>query len=223
MSEEAPTEGTSETPSENFTEAKRKAIEKGRASKSPIQKRAEAEAKRKEWTQEEIDAALVANGGTPKGSNDAPGRAGRPSKYPTIDLERVEMYAAGGLTKLEIAESLNISYDTLREYEKGFPEFSEAIAKGRRRDVEEVENAMHRMAKGYAFTEDKIFYDSQVGKVVIQPTLKRIPPDVKAGLAVLQHAETGSWRPKGDPAPSPDPIEPTKKVITMGGVRIEVG
>lgn len=189
--------------------------------KSPAKKRAEAEAKRKEWTQEEIDAALIANGGIPKNYNEEKPGPGRPSKYRSIDLELVEMYAAGGLTKAEIASSMGISIDSLMEYQKKYPEFSEAIARGRRREVGEVENALHRVAKGYAFTEDKIFYDSQVGRVIVQPTIKRIQPDTRAALAILQHAETGSWRPKGDPIP-PAPIETAKKVITMGGVRIEV-
>lgn len=221
MSEEAPTEGASETPAENFTEAKRKSIDKSRASKSPIQKRIETEAKRKEWTQEEIDAALIANGGTPKTAINAESKPGAHSKYAFMDLERVEMYAAGGLTKAEIAESMGISLSTFMVYQKEHPEFLEAIERGRARNIEEIENALHKSAKGYTFVEDKIFYDSQVGRVVVQPTIKRVTPDTKAALAILQHAETGSWRPKAEPIP-PEESAPTRKVITFGGVKIEV-
>lgn len=175
--------------------------------KSPAQKRAEAEADRGEWTQEAIDAAILANGGTPKGSNDDEPRTGRKPKYQTIDLERVEMYAAGGLTKKEIAAAVGIAESTLYQYEIDHPEFSEAITKGRRRDVEEIENALHKVAKGYTFPEEKLQYDTQVGKWARETCLKHVPPDTKAALAILQHRETGSWRPKAEVEHSfPEPL-----------------
>lgn len=166
--------------------------------KSPAQKRAEAEADRKEWTQEEIDAAILANGGIPKTKEPETRKPGRPSKYPTIDLERVEMLAAGGLTKIEIAESVGIAIDTLMVYQSTYPEFSAAIERGRAHSLEAVENALHKVAKGYTFPEEKLQYDNQVGKWARETCLKHVPPDTKAALAILQHAETRSWRPKSD-------------------------
>lgn len=168
-------------------------MSKGKKKPSPADKRAAKAAERKEWTQAEIDAAMA----FPKGKDEDSTRSpGRPSNYPRIDLERVQSLAAGGLTKYEISDALGISETSRKEYEAKFPAFSAAIAKGRAKDVAEVENALHRSAKGYTVVEDRIFYDSQIGKVVIQPTIKRIPPDTRAGLAILQHSETGSWKPK---------------------------
>jgi hypothetical protein len=167
--------------------------------KSPRQKRAEKEAQRKEWTQEEIDAAMAAAGGTPKSHEVPPRRGpGQPSKYPNLDLEKVEALARGGLTKYEIAEALGISETSRKEYQNRYPAFAAAIDRGRRRDITEIENALHRSAKGFTVVEDKVFYDNQVGKVVTQPTIKHYPPDTKAALAILQHEETGSWKPKSE-------------------------
>lgn len=166
--------------------------------KSPAEKRAEKAKQREGWSQAEIDAAFAANGGIPKGQTPDPKPTGRPSKYPTIDLERVTLLAAGGLTKLEIAQSIGIAYDTLREYEKGYSEFSEAIEQGRRLEVAKVESALHKNAMGYTHPEEKTFYDSQVGMVVTHQTFKHYPGDTRAQLAILQHAETGSWKPKSD-------------------------
>lgn len=175
--------------------------------KSPHQKRAEAQADRESWTQEAIDAAILANGGTPKTQETTKHPGGRPSKYPTIDLERVEMYAAGGLTKIEIADRFGITYTTLREYEIQFPEFLAAIEKGRRRDIGQVEDALHKVAKGYTFPEEKLQYDNQVGKWARETTLKHVPPDTKAALAILLHAETKSWKPKSEVDHSfPEPL-----------------
>lgn len=188
--------------------------------KSPAQKRAEAAAQRKEWTQEEIDAAILANGGTPKTSNEPDTKLGRKPKYASIDLERVEMYAAGGLTKIEIAKALDIAESTLYQYEIDHPEFSEAIAKGRRRDIVAVEDALHRVAKGYTFPEEKLQYDNQVGKWARETTLKHVPPDTKAALAILQHAETGSWKPKSEVQHQfPEPL--VIKSQTQGGKVVE--
>lgn len=175
--------------------------------KSPAQKRAEAESQRKEWTQEEIDAAILANGGTPKTQDSPPRGPGRPSKYPTIDLERVEMYAAGGLTKAEIAAAVGIDFSTLKDYQNAYPAFAAAIERGRAHSLEAVENALHKVAKGYTFPEEKLQYDNQVGKWARETCLKHVPPDTKAALAILQHAETRSWRPKAEVEHSfPEPL-----------------
>lgn len=171
--------------------------EKPKKAKSPQQKRADKAESRKEWTQAEIDAAMA----FPKGQEEEPGDGekdlgGRPAKLSPSDWERIESLAAGGLTKIEIAKSVGVSYWTLHEYEKRFPEFSQAIARGRELSLERVENSMHKVANGHYAPEEKIFYDSQVGQVVRAETVKYYPPDPKAQHILLQKKETGSWRPK---------------------------
>lgn len=181
-----------------MSEQKAPGEKKSGKKKTPLQKRAEAAQARAEMSQEQIDEAIRANGGFPKTQAEEPPKIGRPTRITEIDLERVEMYAAGGLTKAEIADAIGIALSTLMTYQKDYPEFLEAIAKGRRRDIEEIENALHKAAKGYTVMEDKIFYDSQVGRVVVQPTVKRVNPDTKAAIAILRKAETGSWKDKQD-------------------------
>jgi hypothetical protein len=87
---------------------------------------------------------------------------------------------------------------TLMDYQNRYPEFSEAIARGRARDITDIEDALHRTAKGYTFVEEKLQYDTQVGKWARETVIKHAAPDTKAALAILQHAETGSWKPKTD-------------------------
>lgn len=170
--------------------------------KTPAQKRAEAEAARGEWDQSAIDAAFAANGGIPKGQPedkpaDKPSRPiGRPPLIHDIDLEWVQRLAAGGLTKAEIAEAVGIGRSTLMAYQAEFPDFLDAINRGRARDITEVENAVHRAAKGYTFMEEKLQYDTQVGKWARETAVKHCAPDIKAALAILLHSETGSWKPK---------------------------
>lgn len=170
--------------------------------KTPAQKRAEAEAARGEWDQSAIDAAFAANGGIPKGQPEdrpaeKPSRGpGQPSKIEDIDLEWVQKLSAGGLTKKEIAGACGIALSTLMDYQIRYPEFLEAIERGRARDIAEIENAVHRAAKGYTFMEEKLQYDTQVGKWARETAVKHCAPDIKAALAILLHSETGSWKPK---------------------------
>lgn len=171
----------------------------GKKKKSPDEKRAEAAAEREGWSQERINEAILANGGIPKDANpeDPPKRGpGRPPLIDDIDLEWVQRLAAGGLTKYQIAETIGISETTRKEYENKYPAFAAAIARGQARDLVEVENAVHRAAKGYTFMEEKLQYDTQVGKWVRETAVKHSNPDIKAALAILLHAETGSWKTK---------------------------
>lgn len=165
--------------------------------KSPKQKRTEKAAQRKEWTQEEINAAMKAAGGTPKDEvPETPRGPGRPRAIVPGDWDRVEAFAAGGLTKAEIAESLGTTYETLRKTQNEFPAFLAAIRRGKSRNVRRVENSMHRSANGYAVPEEKVFFDGQTGTLIKETVIKQYPPDVRAQHLILQHAETGSWKPK---------------------------
>lgn len=166
--------------------------------KSPHQKRAEKAADRESWTQEQIDAAILANGGTPKTQTTASRGPGRPPLIEGIDLERVEMYAAGGLTKYEIAAAVGISETTRKEYEKEYPAFAAAIARGRQRLIGDVEEAMKKVALGHYAPEEKLQYDMQTGQWVREETIRYIPPDVKAQHLLLRKVETGSWKDKQD-------------------------
>lgn len=174
----------------------------GKKKKSPAQKRAEAQADREEWSQERINAAFVASGGIPKDQpEDKPAEKprrpiGRPTLIDDIDLEWVQRLAAGGLTKAEIAEAVGIGRSTLMAYQAEYPDFLDAINRGRARDLTDIEDALHRAAKGYTFMEEKLQYDTQVGKWARETVIKHSNPDTKAALAILQHAETGSWKPK---------------------------
>jgi len=55
---------------------------------------------------------------------------GRPSKYSPIFCETVIALMSEGASKTEVAAELNIAWDTLHEWEKNFPEFSDAIKRG---------------------------------------------------------------------------------------------
>lgn len=58
----------------------------------------------------------------------------------------VEGWARDGLTNEQIAQNLGINPDTLYKYQKTYPEFSEALKKGKEIVDYEVENALLKNA-----------------------------------------------------------------------------
>jgi hypothetical protein len=58
----------------------------------------------------------------------------------------VEGWARDGLTNEQIADNLGINQDTLYTYKKKYPEFSEALKKGKEVVDFEVENALLKNA-----------------------------------------------------------------------------
>ena len=87
--------------------------------------------------------------------------------------------ASKGLTVTQIAHCLGVSDATVYERQKEFPEFSEAIKKGRSEGIHEVANALYDKAVG-GDTTSIIFYlkkrdRESWGDEYIDP-VKEIPP-----------------------------------------------
>jgi len=166
--------------------------------KSPHKKRAEKEAERKAWSQEEIDAAFIANGGTPKdGEQKHPG--GRPSSYPSIDLDMVTKLSKLGMTNEQMAGYFDICIKTWYNYQRENPEFLQAIQKGKADADELVEQSLFQQAIGFTHPEDKIFYDNQIGKVVVVPTVKRYRGDTAAAFIWLKNRRPDRWKDRAEP------------------------
>lgn len=78
-------------------------------------------------------------------------KKGRPTKYyDTItDLQEVERLAGLGLTNNEISIWYRINPDTLNEWMNKYPEFSDAIKRGKVSANTEVKRALYKSAIGY--------------------------------------------------------------------------
>ena len=72
----------------------------------------------------------------------------RPEWIPTpATIEKVEGYAALGLTKEQIASCLGISYQTLNEKTKYYPEFADAIKAGLDKGIARMANLLIKHAE----------------------------------------------------------------------------
>jgi len=110
-------------------------------------------------------------------------RVGRPSPYdPKLHPKLAFRLAQAGLIDEQIAEEIGIHVDTLYEWRKVHPEFSEALKGGKATPDDEVEAALLRRAKGFKYTEH--------GK-------ERVAlPDTTACIFWLKNRRAGDWRDK---------------------------
>ncbi|WP_163580074.1 helix-turn-helix domain-containing protein [Gracilibacillus saliphilus] len=94
-------------------------------------------------------------------------KGGRPSKWDEImddsKLTLVEGWKRDGLSDKQVAENLGVSYTVLKEWKKKYPSFATAIKKGKEVSDYELENALHKRARGYYYTEQTI---TNAGEVV---------------------------------------------------------
>lgn len=107
----------------------------------------------------------------------------------------VEGWSRDGLTQKQIAYNLGINVDTLNEYKKKYPAFSEALKKGKEVVDIEVENALLKRALGYTITlcEQKVDKDGCVHD------LKKdvhVPGDTTAQIFWLKNRKPKNWKDK---------------------------
>ena len=106
-----------------------------------------------------------------------------PSLYdPKLHPKLAFWLAQAGLIDEQIADEIGIHVDTLYEWRKVHPEFSESLKGGKTTPDDEVEAALLRRAKGFKYTEG--------GK-------ERVAlPDTTACIFWLKNRRSGDWRDK---------------------------
>lgn len=129
---------------------------------------------------------------------------GKYQKWRTKDgLLLLEAWARDGLTDEQLAHNCNVNAATLYVWKKRFPEISEALKKGKEVVDIEVENALLKRAKGYAYLEEKQEIDP-LGKKTITKTVKQVAPDVGAAVFWLKNRKPDAWRDKPEPHTAAD-------------------
>lgn len=113
-------------------------------------------------------------------------------------------YARQGMIDTQIAKKLGIHVATLYEYQKLYPEFSEAIKKGKMPVDIEVENALLKRAKGFEYEEVHVEYKpgkdekAKLIPTVIRKIKKIIVPDTTACIIWLKNRRPKLWKDKHD-------------------------
>lgn len=114
---------------------------------------------------------------------------------------KIEGWARDGLTDEQIAGNIGIRAGTLYDWKNRFPEFSEALKKGKEVVDRQVENALLKRALGYEYTETtrEAVQDPKSGEVKMQVTkkvTKQVVPDTTAQIFWLKNRKPDNWRDK---------------------------
>ncbi len=119
------------------------------------------------------------------------------SKWPEIKekLILIQKWARDGLTEEQIGKNIGLSHNTFNEYKKKYPEFRDAVKKGKEVAITEIENALFKRALGYDYTEVKTYLRNDGDKVTeyTEKTVKHQPPDVAACSILLKNKDRGNW------------------------------
>ncbi len=124
--------------------------------------------------------------------------AGRKTKYQEDFPERVEKLALEGKIDIEIYQALGISNATFYDYQNTYPEFSEALKRGKAVQDDKVESALRKRAMGYSCPETKPQWvnDKDGGHWEYAELIKHYPPDPTSMIFWLKNRRPERWREK---------------------------
>ena len=125
-----------------------------------------------------------------------PKPVGRPTAYrPEFTKQAYKLALLGG-TDADLADFLEVNEDTIHEWKKVHPEFSESIRRGKIQADAEIAESLYHRAKGYSHPAVKIFMPANAKEPVYAPYVERFPPDTSAASLWLRNRQPAKWRDK---------------------------
>jgi hypothetical protein len=119
---------------------------------------------------------------------------GRPTKYKQeFDLQ-AEKLCKLGATDQELADFFEVNVDTIHEWKKVHPEFSDSIKQGKILADSNVAQSLYHRATGYEHEDVDIKVVN--GEIVTTPLTKYYPPDTAAAIFWLKNRQKKKWRDK---------------------------
>lgn len=134
---------------------------------------------------------------------------GRPTKYHDDYPAQAYKLALLGATDKEIADFFEINQDTIYEWQKQYPKFSESIRDGKVKADSLVAQKLYDKAVGPEWIEEQAFkvkkkwYDEngkvrEEEEVVTVPVKRAAPPDTPAISLWLRNRQSAKWKDKLD-------------------------
>lgn len=117
---------------------------------------------------------------------------GRPSKYGSLDLEKVSVVAKKGWTDAEMSSFFDVDVATWHRWKIKHIEFCDALKDWKQEADAKVERSLYERATGYSCPEDKIFNNN--GEPMVVKTSKHYPPDTTAAIFWLKNRDKENWR-----------------------------
>lgn len=118
-------------------------------------------------------------------------------------LLKIEGWARDGLTDEQIAGNMGIKRQTLYDWKKKYPVFSDTLKRGKEIVDRQVENALLKRALGYEY-EEVTTTTYPDGKEEIKSVVKQVVPDTTAQIFWLKNRKPDDWRDKKETTLSAD-------------------
>ena len=112
-------------------------------------------------------------------------------------LIKIEGWARDGLTDEQIAGNMGIKRQTLYDWKKKYPVFSDALKRGKEIIDRQVENSLLKRALGYEYDEVTTTTYPDGGEETKRVT-KHVVPDTTAQIFWLKNRKPDDWRDKKD-------------------------
>lgn len=118
---------------------------------------------------------------------------GRPTLYnPNTMPERAYKLCMLGLTEEQLAIAFGVHVNTIRLWKNKYPDFEDAVMRGKEMADFEVANALYHRAKGYEQKEK--FVRIVNGQAVEFERVRYVPPDTTACIFWLKNRQRQNWR-----------------------------
>lgn len=119
---------------------------------------------------------------------------GRPTKYKEEYNEQAYKLCLLGHTDEELAQFFEIATSTLYEWKLAYPDFSEALKKGKDIADSNVVASLYHRAMGYSHEDTDIkMYE---GGIIKTRYTKHHPPDATSAIFWLKNRQPKKWRDK---------------------------
>lgn len=120
---------------------------------------------------------------------------GRPSSYRPEYAEQALKLCRLGATDKELADFFCVNVDTIHEWKKVHPEFSDSLKAGKGLADAEVADKLFKRATGYEHSAVKISATPD-GREHITEYTEKYPPDTTAAIFWLKNRRPDLWRDK---------------------------
>jgi cell fate (sporulation/competence/biofilm development) regulator YmcA (YheA/YmcA/DUF963 family) len=121
---------------------------------------------------------------------------GRPTSYKEEYNEQAYKLCLMGHTDKELASFFEVNEDTIHEWKKKHPKFSESIKSGKQIADGNVTESLYKRAMGYEHEDVDIKVID--GQIVKTPLVKHYPPDATSMIFWLKNRQRAQWRDKQD-------------------------
>lgn len=127
---------------------------------------------------------------------------GRPTDFRPEFVEQVEKLTLIGAVDEQLADFFHVSTQTIFNWKKKYPEFLDALKRGKEKIDNSVERALLHRALGYKHIAFKFFQHG--GKVITKRYVEHYPPDAACCFGWLNNRRPDQWRQRRDDVPPDD-------------------